>query len=147
MKLSVLIITLLISTFAHSRSEKETDILLTGLYGEYKPYKVFFFNLKEKTKNNDAIGLSKLMKYPLLVTDGDISGYILDEKEFIKKYRNIFIPKVKNFILEKEYSNWYGNWRGLIYGNGNIWVNGTCANITSQNECIGLSIKVETIHK
>lgn len=63
-----------------SETSVEVDARLSSLFGNYKPYKDFFYKLQQTLKKEDVMALSEMMQYPLRTST---YGKIKNKQEFI----------------------------------------------------------------
>ena len=130
------------TTGSFAANSKDVDTRLTTLFGEYKPYKTFFYKLQRNVQKLNVQTLSEMMSYPLRTST---HGKIQNKKEFILNFEKLFNAKVKAAILNQKYSQLFSNWRGFMYGNGVVWVNGIC-DPKSTKKCLNVKVKVVTLN-
>ena len=86
----------------------------TAGFTDVKGFKVFLKQLQLLVMDNNKIGLSKLIKYPLHNT-------IKTEKEFIEQYDTIFTKDVKLEVAKINFSQIQRNYRGAMTELGRVW--------------------------
>ena len=83
-------------------------------FTDVKGFKVFLKQLQLLVMDNNKIGLSKLIKYPLHNT-------IKSEKDFIENYDTIFTKDVKLEIAKINFSQIFRNYKGAMTDAGRVW--------------------------
>jgi hypothetical protein len=51
---------------------------------------------------------------------------IADAAEFVREYDRIVTPDIARAITTQKYSQLMVNYKGVMFGNGEAWVNGIC---------------------
>ena len=147
MKIITIFILIMIPLTVFAGTDDDMDKRLSSFSDDWESYKEFFFDFRNKLKANDLDALSEMMNFPLSVNDGVSKNKIKTKKEFISKFKDIFTSDVKDVVLNQEYKELFVNWKGLMYGNGTVWVSGICAPDSPLGECKDLKVKVITINK
>ena len=83
--------------------------------------KAFLANLQQVVKANDAKQFAALVNYPVRVIDGGHRTKVATAAELIQKYPTIMIPQLKQAILSQSPECLFGNYQGMMIGDGQIW--------------------------
>ena len=122
-----------------------TDERIEELFGEVKPYKVFFTQFQEAVKNNNPTEVSKYINYPLHEGDSILAK---DKSEFIKKYHAIFTTEVRTAVLNQQYKNIFANYQGIMFGNGQVWFADVCGKSSTVDHCKkGQDVRVIAVNR
>jgi hypothetical protein len=89
--------------------------------------KPFFEAIQKAVERNDAVALSKIVKYPItLKKPKGQSVKVLNQKEFVANYPSFITPKWKKAVLLQKYTELFANWQGVMIGRGEIWFSSIC---------------------
>jgi hypothetical protein len=80
-----------------------------------------------------------MVSYPLLVNG---KGSVKNPTDFIFHYSAIFTDKVVNAINQQSYGKLWGNYQGMMIGNGELWFAGICSDRT----CSKYVVKITSIN-
>ena len=83
----------------------------------------FIMLIKDMVRNDEKEYISGLINYPVTVTINNRKVRITGKNEFIKNYNHIFNNKVKNSLLQQPLADIQGNAKGIMIGNGELWIN------------------------
>ena len=86
--------------------------------------RLFFDCLKIATKRDDRHALSRLIRYPLRVNTAKGANIIRTPAAFMKAYPMIFNPRVKAAIDAQRFEDVFVSYRGIMIGNGEVWISG-----------------------
>lgn len=81
-----------------------------------------FSLLQKDVKEGKKAEAADLMVYPLRVNDKGTTTEIKTKKEFIAKYDKIMTAKVKKALLAQKVDQLFVNWKGVMIGNGELWM-------------------------
>ena len=85
---------------------------------------MFFDCLKIATMHDDGDTLSQLLRYPLRTGSSKREIIIRTPAAFKKAYPMIFDAKVKHAIETQRFEDLFVSYRGLMVGNGEVWISG-----------------------
>ena len=91
---------------------------------DFDEAKLFFDCLKDATKRDDKNALSRLVQYPLRIHALNGASSIATPAAFRKEYPSIFNQRVKNAIEAQRFEDVFVSYRGIMIGNGEIWISG-----------------------
>jgi len=113
------------------------------LLGDADQYEHVFKELQQGVASGDRAAVATLMRYPLRVdTDGN-TREIADAATFQREYDSIVTPPVARAITAQSFDTVFANWQGVMIGNGQVWLNGTC----EDTACTRSDVKVVTIQQ
>ncbi len=96
----------------------------------------FHEKLVRLLNKDDSEELAKMIHYPLNHFSKK-NLLIKNTKDFVKNYALIFNEKIKNVILNQDRNTFFCQSAGVMYGQGEVWVN----NFNSEKK-----LKIITIH-
>lgn len=91
---------------------------------DFDEAKLFFDCLKDATKRDDKTALSRLVQYPLRIHALDRASTIATPVAFRKAYPLIFNQRVKDAIEAQRFEDVFVSYRGIMIGNGEVWISG-----------------------
>ena len=94
--------------------------------GDHVRYETVIRQLQQAVTANDAAAVAALVNYPFVtVRDGE-SLKVADAATFVREYDRIMTPAIAEAIKRQKYSQLMVNYKGVMFGNGEAWVNGIC---------------------
>ncbi len=111
----------------HDQQTIQERIRVTGL--EEQEVKTFFVAIQSAVKQNNAVALSRMVKYPLILRyPKGRNVKVINSTKFIANYPKFANKNWQKKVMEQQYEALFSNWQGLMIGNGEIWFNGICRN-------------------
>ena len=94
--------------------------------GDHVRYEAVIRQLQRAVAANDTAAVAALVNYPFVtVRDGE-SLRVADAEAFVPEYDRIMTPPIAEAIKRQKYSQLMVNYKGVMFGNGEAWVNGIC---------------------
>ena len=94
--------------------------------GDHGRYEAVIRQLQRAVAANDTAAVAALVNYPFVtVRDGE-SLRVADAEAFVREYDRIMTPPIAEAIKRQKYSQLMVNYKGVMFGNGEAWVNGIC---------------------
>ena len=94
--------------------------------GDHVRYEAVIRQLQRAVAANDTAAVAALVNYPFVtVRDGE-SRRVADAEAFVREYDRIMTPPIAEAIKRQKYSQLMVNYKGVMFGNGEAWVNGIC---------------------
>jgi len=115
--------------------DADTDASIDNLLGDHETYKAAIEAL------NDAGAVSALVSYPITVTVGGKKVTIASASAFADRYADIITPEIATVIESQNYGELFVNSDGIMFGNGEVWINGIC----KDDGCSAFDARVITI--
>ena len=104
----------------------DTDETIQRLLGDPAPYKAMITRFQEAVRAHDAKAVAALVAYPITVTIAGQKTEIPTAADFISHYDAIVTPMIAAGIADQSYDDLFVNWRGVMFGSGEAWINGIC---------------------
>ena len=82
--------------------------------------------LQQAVAANDAAAVAALVDYPFAIVRDGQPLKIADAEAFVREYDRIMTPAIAEAIKRQKYSQLMVNYKGVMFGNGEAWVNGIC---------------------
>ena len=101
--------------------------------GDHVRYEAVIRQLQRAVAANDTAAVAALVNYPFVtVRDGE-SLRVADAEAFVREYDRIMTPPIAEAIKRQKYSQLMVNYKGVMFGNGEAWVNGICRDDACKN--------------
>ena len=94
--------------------------------GEHARYEVVIRQLQQAVTANDAAAVAALVAYPFSTGRDGQPLKVADADTFVREYDRIMTPAIAEAIKRQKYSQLMVNYKGVMFGNGEAWVNGLC---------------------
>jgi hypothetical protein len=70
--------------------------------------------------------VAALVEYPFSTVRDGQPLKVADAEAFVREYDRIMTPAIAEAISRQKYSQLMVNYKGVMFGNGEAWVNGIC---------------------
>jgi hypothetical protein len=117
-----------------SSSQSGCDLDVTGI--DRKTLLSNFYALKSSVKYDDAISLSNIVNYPIFTKIASKVVEIKNPHHFQKLYPRIKNDCFKNYVSSLRLTDVFCNYRGLMWGSGEIWMSEKFHHVKFDNMCI-----------
>ena len=94
--------------------------------GDHVRYEAVIRQLQQAVAANDAAAVAALVDYPFATVRDGQPLKIADAEAFVREYDRIMTPPIAEAIKRQKYSQLMVNYKGVMFGNGEAWVNGIC---------------------
>lgn len=132
------------STQLTAEQLSEKDKKIERFFGEYLPYKEFFFSLKKAFSTNDKQAVMGLISFPLTVnfTSGaEKKTVIYKNSEMLMPDFDIVFPETTKFkVATQTYESLFFRDAGFMVDDGEIWFSGFCKLKSGPCELDGVGI-------
>lgn len=111
---------------------------IDDVLGDHVRYETVIRQLQQSVAARDAAAVASLVDYPFsTVRDGEPLK-VADAEAFVREYDRIVTPAIADAITKQKYSQLMVNYKGVMFGNGEAWVNGICRD----NACKDVDVRV-----
>ncbi|ODT08568.1 MAG: hypothetical protein ABS35_44265 [Kaistia sp. SCN 65-12] len=131
----------LAATPALAEAGAEVDDAVNTDLGDPAQYHAAFDAIHEAVAAEDAAGVAEWVSYPITVNVGGKALTIDDAAQFEAEYAAIITGDIKDAILAQSWETLFVNADGIMYGNGQVWLNGIC----KDDACAQFDVKIITI--
>lgn len=90
---------------------------------------------------DDAAKVASLVHYPISVDIDGKNTILKTEQDFVTRYKEFMTPDIQKTIVETKYGELFVNYKGVMFGNGQAWINGIC----KDKECQAFDVKLVTL--
>lgn len=118
---------------------EQMNARLDFLYGSHDVYYSFFDQLKRDIAQENKDLVAAVVKYPLEVDLEGKRAAIKNKQQFIQNYDIIITPKVKKAVATEQFVGMFSNYRGMMFGNGEIWFSGICLDKMCKNVTVRIT--------
>lgn len=110
--------------------EAEVDQQIENLLGNAEMFKATIADLQTRIANEDSIAVSAFIDYPITVTINGKRKTLRQAEDLEPLYYDIFTPEITEVIVNQDYGSLFVNGDGVMFGNGEIWMNAICLDDT-----------------
>jgi hypothetical protein len=121
--------------------ESATNGAIDDAFGEHAKYEAVILSLQKAVAAHDVTAVADLVRYPISVSINGRKTMIRNAKAFIANYSAIMTPDIVATVKSQKYEDLFVNYQGVMFGRGQIWVNGVC----KDKACKTQDVKVITI--
>lgn len=111
--------------------------------GDHARYQAVIEAYQQAVSRGDRTAVAALVDYPIKVEVGGIRTTIRDPAAFVRDYDRIITPAIARAIEAQKYSELMVNSKGVMFGDGETWINGICA--AESADCSEFEVKVIAI--
>lgn len=123
--------------------DKPTNQAIDELLGDHTKYKAVIDTLQKAVAAHDVAGVAALVSYPIGVKVRGKETVVKSAKAFTEHYDGIMTPAITKAVVSQKYEDLFVNDQGVMFGDGQVWVNGIC----HDNACKNFDVKVITIQE
>lgn len=122
--------------------ERSTSESIQEVLGDSAQYRKVITAFQAAVRTHDPGAVAALVRYPITVTViGKGRRTIRDSAAFVGAYDRIITPAIAAAVQGEKYDALMVNYQGVMLGNGEVWINGTCRDAS----CSASDVKVITI--
>lgn len=124
-----------------TEGEQAVDASIDSALGDHTRYRPVIQDFQAAVAAGDASRVAALVHYPIGVDIGGKNTVLKNENEFAARYREFMTPDISKAIVETKYSDLFVNYKGVMFGQGQAWINGIC----KDDQCKAFEVKVVTL--
>ncbi len=122
-------------------AEAAVDEAIDSNLGDHERYKAVIVALQRAVAAEDAAAVAALVEYPISVQVDGKDRTIKDPAGFIDAYGKFMTPEIRQAIVGTDYKDLFVNYKGVMFGNGQAWINGIC----KDDRCESFEVKLVTL--
>lgn len=126
---------------ALAQSDADTDAAIDSNLGDHTLYRTAFDAIQKAVADDDKAASAEWVSYPIIITADGEEMSIADAAQFVEHYDNILTEEIKTAITDQTWADLFANYQGVMFGNGQVWVNGIC----KDDKCTEFDVKIITI--
>ena len=127
---------------AAAQSESKVNSNLDSLFGDHRPYQMFFEELKKAIAEEDKETVASMIGYPFRTRIEGTLVEIKDQSQFIARYDQFITAGVRNALAEQTYETLFVTRHGVMIGAGEIWFGAIC----DDAKCGAPTVRITTIN-
>lgn len=108
---------------------------LDSLFGKHAEYQEFHNRLVEAVGRDDRAALANMVHYPLRRNHNGVATFYHTQADFIEDYPIIFNEAVRAAVLGQDFTELFANYKGIMYGRGELWVTELCVDYSPHDTC------------
>lgn len=121
--------------------DKAVSDAIDNNLGDHEKYQAVIKALQNAVAAADAASVAALVDYPISVEIDGKATIIKDERDFVARYKGFMTAQIANAIVATKYSDLLVNSKGVMFGQGQAWLNGIC----KDDACKALDVKLVTL--
>jgi hypothetical protein len=99
---------------------------IDSVLGDHAKYEQVAMAFQSAVANGDRTAVAALVAYPFTAHVGGGKVAIADADAFVARYDDIVTPAIAEAIARQKYADLFVNAKGVMFGNGEAWINGIC---------------------
>lgn len=99
---------------------------IDDMLGDHERYRTVILQFQKAVADKDAATVASLVDYPFTATIDGKQIKIADRQAFVRQYDKIVTPAIASTITQQKYSQLMVNYKGVMFGSGEAWINGIC---------------------
>ena len=126
---------------AVSATDQAVNDSIDNNLGDHTRYQAVIQQLQAAVAAGDAAKVAALAQYPFSVDIGGKATVLKNEQEFVARYQEFMTPDISKAIVDTKYADLFVNYKGVMFGNGQAWINGIC----KDDQCKAFDVKLVTL--
>ncbi len=126
---------------ARTEADQAVDASIERVLGDPAPYRDVVERLQAAVASDDAAAVAALVRYPIQVQIDGTPTTLDNEQAFIGRYGDFMTPAIRNAIVGTRYADLFVNQDGVMLGDGQAWISGTC----QDDACDDVDVRVVTL--
>lgn len=114
---------------------------LDNAFGSHDNYLAVIKSFQAAVKAHDRTAVAAAVRYPIGVEINGKATTIKSANQFVENYDAIMTKEITDAVVNQKLDDLFVNWKGIMFGDGQIWIDGVC----NDNTCKNVDIKVASI--
>jgi hypothetical protein len=114
---------------------------IANVLGDHAAYERAVAMLQQAVARKDAAAVAAMVEYPFTARIDGKPVRIADAAAFAARYDDIVTPAIASAIVSQRYQALFVNAKGVMFGDGEAWLNGICADAA----CKSVDVRVVAI--
>lgn len=124
-----------------NEANKAVNDAIDSNLGDHSQYESAIATLQKAVAAGDASTVAGLVDYPISVEIKGNDTIIKSADMFVARYSDFMTPEISKAIIDTEYKDLFVNYKGVMFGSGQAWVNGIC----KDNDCKSFDVRLVTL--
>jgi hypothetical protein len=141
MRIATILAALLLASPAAAQTVENVNNTIDNLLGDHTKYEEAFHAVQSAVADHDAEAFAAWVAYPIgVIIEGE--DIVLETPEaLVEQYDSFMTEEITAAVTEQRYEEVLVNFQGIMFGDGQVWINGVCAD----DECSDFDVRVITI--
>ena len=129
------------SSASTSAADQAVNDAIDSNLGDHARYQAVIQDLQAAVAAEDAAKVASLVQYPISVDIGGKKITLKTEQDFVARYQELMTPDIRKAIVDTKYGDLFVNYKGVMFGSGQAWINGIC----KDEQCKAFDVKLVTL--
>lgn len=99
---------------------------IDAVLGDHAKFERAIVSFQSAVAGKDREAVAALVDYPFTARIDGMPVKIADATTFVARYEGIVTPAIADVVTRQEYADLFVNDKGVMFGNGEAWINGIC---------------------
>lgn len=126
---------------AAAQSADAVNANIELVLGDHTLYEEAFMAIQSAVAENDADAVAEWVAYPFAAAFDGEAFSIEGPEGFVEHYDRIITEEVRETVTGQNYEDLFVNAEGVMFGNGQMWLNGIC----KDDSCAEFDVRIVTI--
>ena len=131
------------SQAARDAGDAAVNASIDNNLGDHAKYQAVIRELQAAVAASDAARVAALVQYPIGVEIEGTDATLKNEHEFIARYPEFMTANIRDAIVGTKYADLFVNYKGVMFGSGQAWINGIC----KDPQCKVFDVKLVTLQQ
>ncbi|MDR3473886.1 MAG: hypothetical protein P4M09_19690 [Devosia sp.] len=109
--------------------------------GDHAIYEPAIKAFQQAVSDGNEADVAAFVRYPIVVEVNGGKQTIKSPEAFERAYAAIMTPDIVDAVKSQQYGDLFVNYQGIMFGNGQVWLNGVCLD----RKCRHFVVQVITI--
>jgi hypothetical protein len=107
-------------------SEADVNARIDQVLGDHAIYETAIEAFQQAVRDGRKADVAAFIRYPIRVEIDGRKRTIRSSRAFVRDYDEIMTPDIVAAVKSQKYADLFVNDRGIMFGDGEVWVNGIC---------------------
>lgn len=141
MRVLFVALSLLLAAPALAQSVDEVNATIDNVLGDHTKYEEAIQSIQFAIAEGDPAGLAAWVAYPITVSADGEDVVLENEDDFVEHYDEFMTDDIVDAVATQPYEDLFVNADGIMFGNGQVWLNGIC----KDDACKDFDVRIITI--
>jgi pyruvate/2-oxoglutarate dehydrogenase complex dihydrolipoamide acyltransferase (E2) component len=129
------------SSASTAAADQAVNDAIDSNLGDHTRYQAVIRDLQAAVAADDAARVASLVQYPISADIGGKKTTLKTENDFVARYQELMTPDIRKAIVDTKYGDLFVNYKGVMFGSGQAWINGICKDA----KCKEFDVKLVTL--
>jgi hypothetical protein len=141
MRIAILLAALMLASPAAAQTVEDVNDTIDNLLGDHSKFEEAFVAVQAAVADHDPESFAAWVAYPIGVNIGGEDVVVETPEALVELYDQFMTGEMTAAVVEQRYEDVVVNYQGLMFGDGQVWINGVCID----DECSDFDVRVVTI--